>query len=142
MCEAQNKMFKTYPISFGLNMARLPLIVVDVEGNKLCFLLDTGSTHNLIESNVASYFSSIIEKKGEQVLLGIEGNKMLTEIVSMPFKFEGKSFLASFCSKPLLDSFSSIEAESGIQIHGIIGTEFMMENQWIIDFELNVVHFY
>ena len=30
--------------------------------------------------------------------------------------------------------FKDIEVESGIQVHGLLGTDFLLENKWIVDF--------
>ena len=41
-----------YHLNYGLNKTRLPIIPVEVEGKHLCFIIDTGSTCSLIDSNV------------------------------------------------------------------------------------------
>ena len=32
------------------------------------------------------------------------------------------------------NAFSSIKNESGIEVHGILGNNFLVENKWIIDY--------
>ena len=55
--------------------------------------------------------------------------------------FEGQVYKPRFCVRPLLDAFKSIEDESGIQVHGLLGTDFLLENQWIVDFRtLTLIH--
>ena len=56
-------------------------------------------------------------------------------MITLPFIFEGQMYKPKFCVKPLLDAFKSIEDESGIQVHALLGTDFLLENKWIIDFE-------
>lgn len=48
---------------------------------------------------------------------------------------EQQTHKPKFCVKPLLDAFKGIEDDSGIQVQGLLGTDFLLENQWIIDFK-------
>lgn len=124
----------TTPLYYGLNSTRLPIILVDVKGGYLCFILDTGSTCSMIDSTVVEYFKDIVEPVGDYFISGIEGTKHKVDMIILPFTFEGQIYKPKFCVKPLLDAFSCIEQESEIQIHGLLGTDFLLENKWIIDF--------
>lgn len=124
-----------YSLYYGLNSTRLPIILVDVKGEHLCFILDTGSTCSLIDSTVVEYFKDIIEPIGDYCISGIEGTKHKVDMITLPFNFEGQAYKPKFCVKPLLDTFKSIKDESGIQVHGLIGTDFLLENKCIIDFK-------
>lgn len=123
-----------YSLYYGLNSTRLPIILVDVKGEYLCFILDTGSTCSLIDSTVVEHFKDIVELVGDYHVSGIEGTKHKVDMITLPFIFEGQVYKSKFCVKPLLDAFSGIEKESGIQVHGLLGTDFLLENQWIISF--------
>ena len=60
-------------------------------------------------------------------------------MITLPFNFEGYTYKTIFCVQPLLNAFKGIEDESGIQVHGLLGTDFLIENKWILDFkELNI----
>ena len=59
--------------------------------------------------------------------------------IILPFNFEGYTYETKFCVQPLSDAFKEIEKESGIQIHGLLGTDFLIENKWVIDFISNEV---
>lgn len=124
-----------YSIFYGLEHTRLPLILVEVKDKHLSFILDTGSTCSLIDCNVAEYFKDIVKPIGEYCISGIEGTKHKVDIITLPFTFEGQVYKPKFCVKSLLDTFKGIEDESGIQVHGLLGTDFLLENQWIIDFK-------
>lgn len=128
-----------YSLYYGLNTTRLPIILVEVKNKYLSFILDTGSTCSLIDSTVVEYFKNIVEPVGDYYINGIEGTEHKVEMITLPFTFEGQTYKPKFCVKPLLDAFKGIEDESGIQVHGLLGTDFLLENQWIIDFkELNL----
>lgn len=123
-----------YHLSFGLHKAKLPIIFIEIKEQYLCFILDTGSTCSLIDSTVVEYFKDIVEPVGDYYISGIEGTKHKVDMITLPFNFEGQVYKPKFCVKPLLDTFKGIEDESGIQVHGLLGTDFLLENKWIIDF--------
>ena len=128
-------------LSFSISKVQLPLIIVKVKEKYICFILDTGSTCNLIDSTVVEYFKDIVEPVGDYCISGIEGTKHKVDMITLPFNFEGQVYKPRFCVRPLLDAFKSIEDESGIQVHGLLGTDFLLENQWIVDFRtLTLIH--
>ncbi|SCI29011.1 retroviral-like aspartic protease [uncultured Bacteroides sp.] len=124
-----------YSLINGLTKVQLPVIHVKIENKHLCFILDTGSTCSLIDSTVVEYFKDIVKPIGEYCISGIEGTEHKVDMITLPFTFEGQTYKPKFCVKPLLDAFKGIEDESGIQVHGLIGTYFLLENKWIIDFK-------
>lgn len=124
-----------HSLSYGLTKTGLPTIPVEVKNKKLCFILDTGSTCSLIDSTVVEYFKDIVEPIGDYCISGIEGTKHKVDMIALPFNFEGQVYKPKFCVKSLLDTFKGIEDESGIQVHGLLGTDFLLENKWIIDFK-------
>ena len=131
-----------YSIINGLNKVQLPIIHVKIENKYLCFILDTGSTCSLIDSTVVEYFKDIVEPVGDYYISGIEGTKHKVDMVALPFTFEGQVYKPKFCVRPLLDTFKGIEDESGIQVHGLLGTEFLLENKWVINFNKLIVSNY
>ena len=123
----------------GLNQTKLPIIVIEIEDKHLCFILDTGSSRCLIDSNVVEYFKNIVEPIGDYCISGIDGTKHKVDVVILPFNFEGYTDKPKFCVQQLSDAFKEITEDSGIQVHGLLGTDFLIENKWIIDFkELNI----
>ena len=123
------------PISYGLNNTGLPLIVIEINQHNLCFLLDTGSNKNLIDQRVYEFFKEHFETVGNSIIFGLDGNKSDTPIVKLDFIFESNSYSTKFSVFELEKSFGAIEEETEIQIHGILGNEFFIENGWIIDFD-------
>lgn len=121
-------------IFYGLNKSKLPIIPIIIKKENLCFIIDTGSTNSLIDCQVVEYFKDIVKPIGKYSIIGIEGTRQEVDVVFLPFIFEGQTYKPKFCVKPLLEVFGNIEEESGIQIHGILGIDFLMDNKWIIDF--------
>jgi hypothetical protein len=128
-----------FPLSYGLKKIGLPLIVVEINQQNLCFLLDTGSNRNLIDQRVYEFFKEQVETVGSSSILGLEGNRQDTPVIKLSFNFENHSYSTNFNVFDSTNAFGAIEKESDIQIHGIIGNEFFIENEWVIDFEKLIV---
>lgn len=127
-------MYIHYSIKEWLYKCRLPIIPVKIEDKYLCFIIDTGSTCSLIDSNVVEYFKDIVTPVDDYYISGIDGIKQKVDVVILPFSFEERLYKLKFCVKPLFEAFKDIEVESGIQVHGLLGTDFLLENKWIVDF--------
>ncbi|MEA4981544.1 MAG: hypothetical protein VB066_02395 [Paludibacter sp.] len=125
----------SFPMSHGLKKVGLPLIVTEINQHNLCFLLDTGSNKNLIDQRVFEFFKDHFEPVGNNSILGIDGNKSDVPIVKVNFIFNCISYSTVFSVFDLEKSFGTIEKETDIQIHGILGNEFFIENGWILDFD-------
>lgn len=126
-------------ISVSLQKSKLPLILVLVADNNLCLLLDTGATNNIIDQRVYEYFKGHFEELNEGSMIGIDGTKKPTPKIILHFTFEGQEYSPIFHVFDSSKAFGVIEKESGIQIHGILGSMFFLEHGWIIDFENKVV---
>lgn len=85
------------------------------------------------------HFKDIVESIGDYCIGGIDGTRQKVDMVILLFNFEGYTYKPKFCVQPLSDAFKGIEEDSGIQVHGLLGTDFLIENKWILDFkELNI----
>jgi len=129
----------TYPLSHGLSKTGLPLIAVEMNDQNICFLLDSGATLNLLDKRVYDYFNKdkLNEAKATSIIsnFGIDGIETEAPRVEQIFKFENGLFKTKFTIFDTSSAFNKVEEESGIQIHGILGNEFLLENEWILDFQ-------
>lgn len=134
-------MKQNYAFSFSMNKTGLPLIVVSMYNKNICFLIDTGSTINLLNNQVYDHFKDKIPIVSDAELIGIDGTKQSVERVIVDFTFEDKVYSSTFTIFDATLAFKQIEVDSGIQIHGILGNEFLVENEWIIDYEKKCIHY-
>lgn len=122
------------PIEFGLNKVGLPLIVTSSKPN-LCFLIDTGATHNIVFSYVYEELLSLFSTLGPvHKMIGIEGKENNVSQVKTNLSFEYKETSVTFSVLEATKAVKQIQKESGIQIHGILGIPFLTQNKWVLDF--------
>lgn len=129
-----------FPLNFGLEKIGLPLILTSGRKKNVCFLIDTGSTHNMLFSFVYEHFKDdfrIIEENQET--MGIEGRFQESTTVEGTFNFEGTEYTSTFAVVKANDMITQLQEDTGVQLHGILGIPFLMENNWKIDFEKKVV---
>ncbi len=125
-----------FPLTFGLQKAGLPLILTSGKLKNFCFLIDTGSTHNSLFDFVYEHFKSEFKLlDGTYKTMGIEGHYKETPTIEATFNFEGKDYTSTFSVLNASEAIKQVQNETGVQIHGILGIQFLIQNKWIIDFE-------
>ena len=122
------------PIEYSLTKLGLPLIVSSSKPN-LCFLIDTGATHNIVLSyvyeEISQYFSAL---QDTSCLMGIEGTQQRTNQIEATISFDDKESRVTFSVMDANAAILQIQKESGVQIYGILGIPFLTQNKWILDF--------
>ena len=125
-------------ISFkeALDLTELPVVTFISKGRKLNFLLDTGANNSILNSSVAESMKLQIEE-----FEGIEtntagGNINLNSVVNLDIKYDDKRIYNEYFLLSNMDeAFNSFKAETGVMIHGILGSNFFTKNKYIIDFD-------
>ena len=123
-----------YSLKRGIERAGLPLVVTSSKPH-LCFLIDTGATQNIIFSFVQEYISSsctILENSAK--VMGIDGMAKGAMQIEATVAFDEKECPVIFTILEANDAVKQVQEESGIQIHGILGIPFLVNNKWILDF--------
>lgn len=129
-----------FSLNFGIEKTGLPLILTSGKKKNVCFLIDTGSTYNTLFSFVYEHFKDdfrIIEEN--QKTMGIESRFQDSTTVEGTFNFDGTEYTSTFAVVKANDAIAKIQEETGVQLHGILGIPFFMENKWKIDFEKMIV---
>lgn len=131
-----------FPLTLGLQKTGLPLIVTSGKLKNLCFLIDTGATNSILFTYVYEHFKDefrVLEEK--QNIMGIEGKYKETPVIEATFNFEGIDYTSTFSVFDATDAIAHVQKETGVRIHGVLGSQFLVENKWIIDFDrLIIVH--
>lgn len=125
-----------FSISYGIQSIGLPLILSSGKQKNICFLIDTGATHNVLFDFVYEHLKDDVKlTNGNNQIMGIEGHYTETPIVEATFDFEGTLCTSTFSVLNASDAILNIQNETGIQIHGILGMQFLLENKCILDFD-------
>ena len=119
-----------------LNRTR-PLIEVFVNGKKTAMLIDTGSSMNIICSKKLARFG-IDAKNVNRSVNTISGKSNVFLISKTDIVVKDRQ-LFNFYSVDILASCESIEAETGIEVVGILGTPAIKELGMVIDLSRGIV---
>lgn len=126
-----------FPLHYSLNRVGLPLIITSSKPT-LCFLIDTGASHNVLFSFVYAELQHLffaLEPKSNTSIMGIDGSTNNVSQVKGTIAFEDKQSEAIFSVVDATEVLSMVQKESGIQVHGILGIPFLVGNKWILDFD-------
>lgn len=125
-----------FPLTFSLQKVGLPLILTSGKLKNICFLIDTGSTHNCLFDFVYEHFREEFKLLEDSFrTMGIEGHYKECPTIEATFNFEGTNYTSTFSVLDASEAIKQIQDETGMQIHGILGIPFLTENKWIIDFD-------
>lgn len=123
-------------ISFreAMDLTELPIVTFNSGEKKINFLLDTGSNVSYINSSVIPLLDhEKIDKNMETI--GIEGNKVNNPFCKMSITYKNRIFEEEFSIASLDNAFNVIKQESGVQIHGILGSKFFEKYKYVLDFK-------
>lgn len=125
--------FKDSIHNTGLPIISLKLQIPDKSFITYNFIVDTGSTVNVINTScVKDLYSEDIKLNTE--LYGIGGNSGEAKKYRLYFINDNNLYSGEFVSKDLSSSLDYIEEITGYTIHGLIGTNFLEEFKYKIDF--------
>lgn len=131
------KLFKpSDKISFqqGMDLTDLPVCTFRQGKYKLNFLLDTGSTHNIIDSRYLSYLVYEDSDKSS-TLFGLEGNVVSTKVCDASLFYKDKEYRDTFLVYDMSSAFDLVKKESGVTVHGVLGSGFFQKFQYVLDFK-------
>lgn len=123
-------------ISFkeAMDLVELPVVTFYNCDTKLNFLLDTGSNVSYINSSIIPLL--VHEKTDKEMnTIGIEGNKVSNQFCKMSVTYKNQVFEEEFSIADLDEAFSVVKQESGVQIHGILGSKFFERYKYVLDFK-------
>ena len=118
----------------SLDLTGLPVVTFYSGHKKFNLLLDTGSSECVISKDCLNkIWYKETDKKKE--LFGMEGEVVINPIVSTVISYSGLKFDVEFIAADMSQAFSLIKQESGVTIHGILGSNFFSRYKYILDFD-------
>ena len=114
----------------------MPFVCVNEGGGKnAVFMIDTGSTCNvLFRYTYEQAKDQLEEAEGRYTITGIDGKpkEVIPVIGHVPFC--GKEYEMTFLVRDDNDAGIMLSEEMGFTVVGMIGTFFLAEHGWVLDF--------
>lgn len=125
-------LFRFYDIS---SCSGLPIVTFSNNGQDFAFLLDTGSNYSIINSDSLSLMKhSIIEGAAGEVY-GMNGDIIRVNYAHITLKNNNITFEDNFQVVNMSNAFNLLKENQGVEIVGIIGSNFMNKYHFVLDFE-------
>lgn len=130
------KQKKRENISFkeAMDLVELPIITFYNKDKKLNFLLDTGSDLSYINKSILPSLE-YIEINESRNIISVGGNSQSLGCCNMTVTYKSQKFIDRFYISDLDEAFGAIKAETGVQIHGILGSKFFVKYKYVLDFK-------
>lgn len=119
----------------AMDLTELPIVTFYQGKEKFNFLLDTGSTHSHVSSEVVTRIKSIPTESVENIQ-GVGGKVTSNNAIKTTLEYKSKTYeIILVVGEYLNEAFKDIKDSTGVQLHGIIGSEFFSNNKYILDFD-------
>ena len=125
-------------ISFkeAMDLTELPVVTFIGKGRKLNFLIDTGANNSILNESVVNKMKLKCEEFEGVETNTAGGNFNLNKVTNLTIKFDDKrEYDECFLVSNMDEAFNSVKAETGVMIHGILGSNFFARNKYIIDYD-------
>lgn len=134
-----NKIFNKYPTAIpfgqGFDLTNLPVCTFKQGDKKFNFLLDTGASNNLINRDVLKDIEySNVRKETDATLYGIDGKEQDVDVCRITISYKDTNFNDFFLIHDMTQAFDNVKKESGVTLHGILGSLFFHKYEYILDF--------
>lgn len=126
--------FDTISLKESMDLCNLPVVTFMNNGNKFNFVLDTGATENHVSKSAMS--NMVGEASDRQIQVqGFTGSAEANQGRFVDLIYKDRVFTTEIFVSPALDqSFAEIKQNLGVQLHGIIGSAFLKEHGYVLDF--------
>lgn len=118
----------------SMDLTELPVITFMNNDMKLNFLLDTGSNTSFINESILDKINhTLLEEVTD--MIGVEGRKIKNRTCEMKILYKDYIFDTKFNINNMDEAFNTIKQESGVQLHGILGSLFFQKYKYVLDFK-------
>ena len=125
-------------IRFYADVTKVELPFIRIEEGLLkgmILLVDTGSNNNILFGYVYNKIKDRLQPvEGIQELYGIDGKVTQLNIAKGIVSFCGVEYEMHFLIREDDEAATALSKDMGFPVCGIIGTNFMAEHDWIIDY--------
>lgn len=131
-----NKSRRGSKMSFkeSMDLTELPVVTFMIGECKVNFLLDTGSNISYINET----FLDNIKHEPLKIMsqgIGIDGTPFDIKYCNLKLTYKEYTFDSEFGVRDIDEAFGALKKENGINIHGILGSRFFEEYNYVFDFK-------
>lgn len=120
---------------------KAPIVPLTLLGKKYYFLLDTGTSINILKQEFADSLSPelLFDIEGSQVQ-GSTGSCTTSKGACLELVFEDTISVDTYFEIMPIDAALQIISEAaGVEVVGLLGGPFLHENEWLLDFNQKLV---
>lgn len=128
------KPYEKMSFSDSFKLTGQPIVIFNQGKKTFNFLLDSGSTDCIIDSNV---LDKIEHEKINAVttLSGMDGIDHEVPYCKITLYFNDRGYEYAYLINDMGKIFKSIKEATGVTLHGILGTKFFNEFKYVLDFD-------
>lgn len=122
-------------IKESLDLAQIPIVTFYEGDIKLNFLLDTGSSESHISAEKAKELSGtpINVEYSYTTSNGFADN--ISSIIEATLEYKKDKFNVNlFVNQGLDSAFKTVKEDCGVQLHGILGSDFLKKYKYVLDY--------
>lgn len=120
----------------ALDLTNIPIVTFYEGDTKLNFLLDTGSSESHISQTAADKLKKATTKIDFSFTTALGKTSGNVYQIGAILSYNGTEYPQELIVTPSLDTaFEDIKSNSGVQLHGILGSDFFEKYSYVIDFE-------
>ena len=123
------------PFKESMDLLNVPVVTFTNNGQKLHFLLDTGGDYSYIDSSVLDTLD--IKSKDDSSIKVSTGSTGFHSSgkVTIDIEYRGNTFEETFVVHDLKEQFASAFSNSGLVVHGVLGSMFFAKHKYELNFE-------
>lgn len=120
----------------ALDLTDVPIVTFYEGDTKLNFLLDTGSSDSHISQTAADILQKTPTKIGFSCTTAMGKTSGDVHQIDAILSYKGSDYPQTLIITPSLDeAFEEIKRTSGVQLHGILGSDFFNKYNYVLDFK-------
>lgn len=116
-----------------MDLCDLPIVTFINNGNKFNFLLDTGASKSVINTEVLQSMS-YKETNNSGNIYGLDGKRYETSYVNILLNYREREYEEEFQVLDMSVSFGNLKNDFGINVHGILSSSFFEKYRYILDY--------
>lgn len=124
-----------------LRLVGIPIVTLENNNKQYNFILDTGATTSLINNSVLNELTNKSTVDGEDLISGLDpsvGYK--ASRFNIEFKIVNEKFKHQFSALNLNDTFGDLQQDTGIIVHGLLGSDFFKDKKYILDYNEHLLY--